>query len=170
MYLQVPYPALLPSFLEAKGKRFPPTRSTQALLAILCKNMPLEVLLSSIEHLANKSTKLSIMKSIRRTSLVIYLCCTPLATAFNAAIVHAKRSSALEMHAEDHKSDVDTSRRSVFASALAAYSVIASPFAANAVYGADANIQMPNVAQGMADRLEKQKVWGRLRRPSQQTL
>mmetsp|Transcript_15025 Transcript_15025/g.22526 ORF Transcript_15025/g.22526 Transcript_15025/m.22526 type:complete len:194 (-) Transcript_15025:1129-1710(-) len=58
------------------------------------------------------------------------------------------------MHAEDRKSDIDTSRRSVFASALAAYSVIASPFAANAVYGADANIQMPNVAQGMADRLE----------------
>jgi hypothetical protein len=37
------------------------------------------------------------------------------------------------------------------------YSVIAVPSsAANAVYGADAKIELPNIAQGMADRANKQ--------------
>ncbi len=86
---------------------------------------------------------------------MMHLCSAPLATAFNVS-PHAKRSSALKMHAEDDKSVMDTSRRSVFASALATYSVLSLPFAANAVYGADANIQMPNIAQGISDRATKQ--------------
>lgn len=90
------------------------------------------------------------------------MCCTPLATtAFNAAIVptSAKRSSELKMHESNESNDVGTSRRSgfaSFASALATYSVFVSPSSANAAYGADANIQMPNIAQGLADRANKQ--------------
>jgi len=63
------------------------------------------------------------------------------------------------MRAKDESDVVDTSRRSVFASfasGLAAYSVIALPSSVSAVYGADANIQMPNIAQGIADRATKQ--------------
>ncbi|KAL7444500.1 hypothetical protein ACHAXM_009359 [Skeletonema potamos] len=102
------------------------------------------------------------MRSIRRTLLVMLMCCTPLATAFTAVILPAgaKSTSALTMHARDESDVVDTSRRSVvfasFASALAAYSVVAFPSSASAVYGADANIQMPNIAQGMTDRATKQ--------------
>lgn len=95
------------------------------------------------------------MKSIRRTLLVMHLCSTPFGAAFNVPS-NAKRSSALKMHVGDDKSDVEISRRSVFASALAASSVMVLPFAANAVYGADANMQMPNTVQGIADRATKQ--------------
>ena len=86
----------------------------------------------------------------------MHLCATPLVAAFNISSPHAKKSSALKMHAEDGMSDIDTSRRSFFASALAASSVITLPFAANAVYGADANMQMPNIVQGISDRATKQ--------------
>ncbi len=84
---------------------------------------------------------------------MMHLC--SIGAAFNLSS-NAKRNSALKMHAGDDKSDIEISRRSVFASALAASSVMALPFAANAVYGADANMQMPNIVQGIADRATKQ--------------
>lgn len=109
------------------------------------------------------------MKSVRNNLLASLCCLAPFATAFNnnAAIVlstGAKRSSIpilVELNAKVGCDDsVDNSRRSVFtafSTALVVYSVIAVPSsAANAVYGADAKIELPNIAQGMADRANKQ--------------
>lgn len=85
---------------------------------------------------------------MRRTLLLMQLCCT-LAAAFNNVSPQARRNSPLQMQAED------SSRRVLLISMPFAANAIYGA-AANAVYGADANIQMPNIAQGMADRANKQ--------------
>ena len=98
------------------------------------------------------------MKAMSVTLLVISLCCSQLANAFNTARSSPAKimSSVLTMHNRDENDATDTSRRSIFASALSAYVSITLPLSANAVYGADANMQFPNVAQGIADRTNKQ--------------
>lgn len=100
------------------------------------------------------------MKSVRYNNflhiLVMHYLCFTFATAFNAPVVpisSVKRSSTL-LNAE-----VDKSRRSVFAtlSWVASASLVSSSAGrANAVYGADAKMELPNIAQGIADRTNKQ--------------
>lgn len=53
---------------------------------------------------------------------------------------------------------VDSARRSFLTTATAALGIvaIANPTVANAVYGADAKIELPDIVQGMADRTNKQ--------------
>lgn len=101
------------------------------------------------------------MKSVRYNFLHIlamhYLCFTfeaQLADAFNAPVVpisRVKRSSTL-LNVE-----VGKSRRSVFTALVTSASLVASSAGrANAVYGADAKMELPNIAQGIADRTNKQ--------------
>lgn len=116
---------------------------------------------SEIKFTAIKLSQSSInMKSVSCNFLHIlamhYLCFTfaaQLATAFNAVVpISSVKISSTLLNAE-----VDKSRRSVFTALVASASLVTSSAGqANAVYGADAKMELPNIAQGIADRTNKQ--------------
>mmetsp|Transcript_15271 Transcript_15271/g.27763 ORF Transcript_15271/g.27763 Transcript_15271/m.27763 type:complete len:236 (+) Transcript_15271:195-902(+) len=100
------------------------------------------------------------MKSILAAA-ILFLSCMLSSTAFRPTEIH--RTAPIRTHSSTQlvpvqvEDNINNSRRSFLITATATLGfTIAKPTITNAVYGADAKIELPDIVQDMADRNEKQ--------------